>query len=365
MTSIKLEPVDPVSYTAEWSRSIKIEEIELDELFKNELPEPEHQRPPLRVEITREAAGPDEIVKEEPAIYDEYEVIESESRLLNDNKTQINGEVKMRSMTPATETQSTGKSQTQTQTKTECDSKPRHSRKVSQAKKKNKAKDIVVKTSNKLPGAKFKCNLCKAVLSSSVNLKRHHSRLHGTRTFQCKTCSKRFSLKYSLQIHQRLHTGLKPFECKICLRLFASRGNLRRHNKSCQALDANGPQSVHKHFFDKCDRFECYICKFDTISSYEDMKNHMMEHAGRKMFRCNICRRMFEHQSNLVRHMLEHTMKKPYECDVCANTFTCSRNLKRHKRLHTRKGLYKCSRCPKEYTTKFSRDAHEKKHKIS
>lgn len=365
MNSIKLEPVDFVGYSVEWPTAIKIEEIAMDELFTNGLPEQEHQNTLSKVEIMREAAGPDEIVKEEPKIYDEYNRIEAESKSFNENKIQINETIETRSITP-TEAQSTEESQPQKQTLTEYHSKPHHSKEGSQAKRKKNAANVNatnVKTSNGLPGTKFKCSLCKAVLCSEGNLKRHQARFHGTKAFQCNICPKRFPLKYSLQLHQRLHTGLKPFKCKICLRLFANRNNLRRHNVTCRSLE--GSQILSNWLIDQSGHFECYICKFGAVSKYVDLKTHMKEHTGRKQFRCNICRRMFVHQSNLVKHMHEHTMKKPYECDICANTFTCSRNLKRHKRLHTRKGLYKCNRCPKEYTTKFSRDVHEKKHKIS
>lgn len=318
----------------------------MGELFENRPIEPEYQSPSLRVVITREAAAPDEIVKEEPVIYDQYDMIEDGPELFNNNNTQISQTIKTRSISPM-EAKLTKKLRRKTQTKHDRQSKPPHS-------------EIKLKTSDMLPGTKFKCNLCKSVLCSTANLKRHHARFHGTKTYSCDICSKRFPLKYSLQIHKRVHTGIKPFECKICLRLFGNRANLRRHNESCRPY---GPQIVQRQLFDRLDHFECYICK-DALQNYEDLKTHMEEHAGKKMFRCNICRRMFIHQTNLVKHMHEHTMKKPYECDICNNTFTCSRNLKRHKRLHTRTGLYKCSRCPKEYMTKFSRDAHSKSKKV-
>lgn len=153
-----------------------------------------------------------------------------------------------------------------------------------------------------------------------------------------------------------------PFKCAICYRTFTNQANLRRHNTSCQPMDLkkqNAPESLH----DLKKAFECYLCKCDA-SSLQGLKIHLAEHTGDNCrLPCNICRKMFSLQSELVQHMRIHTGTKPHECTICLKMFTCTRNLKRHMRLHTREHLFRCNHCAKEYTTKYARDAHERKHK--
>lgn len=299
------------------SNDIKLEEI--DELF-NESTEPTPQNHLPIVQIIREDAEPDEIVKEEPEFYHEYDLIETESR---DFESKAEGQSK----------QSQFKKSTQT---------------------KQKRRDDERKNPNLLPGAMFECYMCNAEISSASNLKRHNDRFHGIKTFKCNICSKRFSVKFSLDIHERSHTGSKPFECKICLRTFATQNNLRRHNESCRPLKgSSSTKKTSKELPDENRHFE------NKSSENTGSKNKIFL----KMYSCNICRKQFFHQSNLVKHMQKHTTKKPFECETCSNKFTTKRNLKRHKRLHTREGLFLCSYCSKEYTTKYARDAHEKKHK--
>lgn len=383
---IKNEPSDEAN----------VEEVNIGELFENDLPSFNKfiNVPLSQTKIVREDAGPEEIVKEEPRFEydDELEVqgtgspssasYKHSSKLMacstelnyyqKDVKTNETALQPKKRVNSAVLNQSSSKcrkqgSKERIQNKS---GKNGDRAKCSENHHQNNAASVTKaqsRQSNKtklLKNPTFECFLCKITVSSASNLKRHYDRFHGEKSFRCNLCSKRFSVKFSLDIHKRSHSGAKPFQCEICQRKFATQNNLRRHNESC------GPMNVVQKKLPKAkvvtkesQSFQCYLCKCgDDLKIVQDLQVHMIKHTGRNVLPCNVCRRIFSTQFELVKHMLNHTKVKPFACDTCQMQFTTKRNLKRHKRLHTRVGLFKCNECNKEYTTKFARDAHQRKH---
>ncbi|OMJ76862.1 hypothetical protein SteCoe_23669 [Stentor coeruleus] len=65
---------------------------------------------------------------------------------------------------------------------------------------------------------KLKCDYegCNKSYGSSFNLKRHIESSHfGMRKFKCSICRKILSSKQNLIDHQNIHTGAKPYVCEI------------------------------------------------------------------------------------------------------------------------------------------------------
>lgn len=376
---IKTEPID----------DIQIEDIDICELCKYEVPNPINDRDSnssdicahrqLKVTIIREPAGPDEIIKEEPKFNDEYEVSSNESDTEINKPSNLSDEASAFSVESKTIQKKNAKTEKfAKKLPRSCQSKSgsNESNLSSSAKDQNQRRGRNSKTGSPSKGKaniqrkaqpkpSFECFLCRTASSSASNLKRHYDRFHGQKTFKCNQCDKRFSVKFSLDIHQRSHSGLKPFKCQICHRKFATQSNLHRHNTSCRPINVKNPEkTAKKPNYHR--RFQCYLCKFDALVTVHELRLHLAKHTTRnqpnKMLPCNICGKIFSTKSKLAQHMLSHTAAKPFKCEVCALRFTCRRNLKRHLRLHTRDGLFQCELCTKEYTTKFARDAHQRKH---
>ena len=69
-----------------------------------------------------------------------------------------------------------------------------------------------------------------------------------------------------------------------------------------------------------------------------------------KPFPCDVCRKAFRKNHDLIRHTRTHTGEKPYACDICEKTFSQSNSLKYHNRSHTGEKPYSCKVCQKFFS---------------
>lgn len=74
-----------------------------------------------------------------------------------------------------------------------------------------------------------------------------------------------------------------------------------------------------------------------------------------KMYKCNVCDKIFPTPSKLRRHFLIHSGEKPYSCRVCGKPFNDPANLKRHHWSHIKEKPFICEECNGQFMTK--RDA--------
>ncbi|XP_052570524.1 zinc finger protein 28-like isoform X3 [Peromyscus californicus insignis] len=81
-------------------------------------------------------------------------------------------------------------------------------------------------------------------------------------------------------------------------------------------------------------------------------------YAGKKLFKCNECKKTFTQSSSLTVHQRIHTGEKPYKCDECGKAFSDGSSFARHQRCHTGKKPYECIECGKAFIQNTSLVRH-------
>uniref|UniRef100_A0A8C6UNZ3 C2H2-type domain-containing protein n=1 Tax=Neogobius melanostomus TaxID=47308 RepID=A0A8C6UNZ3_9GOBI len=76
------------------------------------------------------------------------------------------------------------------------------------------------------------------------------------------------------------------------------------------------------------------------------------------IYACDICCKVFQKGSSLLRHKYEHTGRRPHECLVCKKAFKHKHHLIEHARLHTGIKPYQCDKCGKRFSHSGSYSQH-------
>ncbi|KAJ0012330.1 hypothetical protein NQD34_013305 [Periophthalmus magnuspinnatus] len=88
----------------------------------------------------------------------------------------------------------------------------------------------------------------------------------------------------------------------------------------------------------------------------DDSKKRKMGDQG--VFPCDLCNKVFQKASSLLRHKYEHTGKRPHECTVCKKAFKHKHHLIEHARLHTGIKPYECDKSGKRFSHSGSYSQH-------
>ncbi|XP_060093983.1 zinc finger protein 436-like [Heteronotia binoei] len=99
-----------------------------------------------------------------------------------------------------------------------------------------------------------------------------------------------------------------------------------------------------------------------SIHQMIDPLAHERIQAGKKLYECLDCGKIFSVRSMLVAHERRHMEEKPYPCSHCGKSFGMSSDLTRHSRTHTGEKPYKCSECGKSFWQSCSLSSHLKTH---
>ncbi|KAK2895992.1 zinc finger E-box-binding homeobox 1 isoform X1 [Channa argus] len=89
--------------------------------------------------------------------------------------------------------------------------------------------------------------------------------------------------------------------------------------------------------------------------SATQMKKRRMENG---VYPCDLCSKVFQKGSSLLRHKYEHTGKRPHECNVCKKAFKHKHHLIEHSRLHSGEKPYQCDKCGKRFSHSGSYSQH-------
>ncbi|CAG9334401.1 unnamed protein product [Blepharisma stoltei] len=130
--------------------------------------------------------------------------------------------------------------------------------------------------------AKFTCNICEKLLSSSSALSLHQQTHAMHKQWQCEVCNKEFSQKAKLVEHQFRHSGTFPFCCEQC----------------------------DKGFYQK-----------------DRLKTHLMGHNGERPYSCDECHMAFRRKYELNKHQKIHNDQEKlamlrYSCTLCGKKTT-------------------------------------------
>uniref|UniRef100_A0A3Q2PGN6 Zinc finger E-box binding homeobox 1 n=1 Tax=Fundulus heteroclitus TaxID=8078 RepID=A0A3Q2PGN6_FUNHE len=95
----------------------------------------------------------------------------------------------------------------------------------------------------------------------------------------------------------------------------------------------------------------------DGASSAEELetKKRRLENG---VYPCDLCSKVFQKGSSLLRHKYEHTGKRPHECTICNKAFKHKHHLIEHSRLHSGEKPYQCDKCGKRFSHSGSFSQH-------
>ncbi|XP_035617066.1 zinc finger E-box-binding homeobox 1-like [Oncorhynchus keta] len=99
-----------------------------------------------------------------------------------------------------------------------------------------------------------------------------------------------------------------------------------------------------------------------TMEEQNDSDTTPSRNKMRKMesglYACDLCDKVFQKSSSLLRHKYEHTGKRPHECGICRKAFKHKHHLIEHMRLHSGEKPYQCDKCGKRFSHSGSYSQH-------
>lgn len=168
---------------------------------------------------------------------------------------------------------------------------------------------------------RFSCELCNKQFKQKSNYRTHiyvvHRKKQNQPLFKCQFCEKEFKQRNNLKNHENIHNNIKPYFCKFCPLSFTSAAGLYIHNRSCTG-----------------EEIECQLCK-RRFKSRESYRKHSILHSGGELpYKCDICCKDFNSQSNVTRHKRSAHDNRRYKCPICSKEVTTRDALKNHQKLH-------------------------------
>ncbi|XP_061776794.1 zinc finger E-box-binding homeobox 1-like isoform X1 [Nerophis ophidion] len=94
------------------------------------------------------------------------------------------------------------------------------------------------------------------------------------------------------------------------------------------------------------------------VSAAEDQRELKKARLENGVYACDLCSKVFQKGSSLLRHKYEHTGKRPHECPVCKKAFKHKHHLLEHSRLHSGEKPYQCNKCFKRFSHSGSYSQH-------
>ncbi|XP_062235434.1 zinc finger E-box-binding homeobox 1b [Platichthys flesus] len=112
----------------------------------------------------------------------------------------------------------------------------------------------------------------------------------------------------------------------------------------------------------KEERQDTYSEGVSTVEDQNDSdsgpQRKKMKKTESGMYACDLCDKIFQKSSSLLRHKYEHTGKRPHECGICSKAFKHKHHLIEHMRLHSGEKPYQCDKCGKRFSHSGSYSQH-------
>ncbi|RWS17963.1 zinc finger protein rotund-like protein [Dinothrombium tinctorium] len=185
------------------------------------------------------------------------------------------------------------------------------------------------------------CEHCTKSFASSHQLAQH-IRIHtGEKPYKCSYCEKSFKQLSHVQQHTRLHTGERPYKCPApdCGRAFIQLSNLQQHMR-------NHVSAAERHERDRDKSHFCNICRKGfkaqaNLLTHKCKKNSDLNRfSGQEM--CTVCQIFLPSKDSLLEHLrnqhhdvpCEIQSKKRYtpssSCPLCGKTYVNEGSLRKH-----------------------------------
>uniref|UniRef100_A0A4W4H1M5 Zinc finger E-box binding homeobox 1a n=1 Tax=Electrophorus electricus TaxID=8005 RepID=A0A4W4H1M5_ELEEL len=139
---------------------------------------------------------------------------------------------------------------------------------------------------------------------------------------------------------------------------FASPSSSSTANTSPPALsETNGTVLLNGCQKEETDAVES-MSGWEGLNDNDHSPNRKRRKTQGGQYACDLCDKIFQKSSSLLRHKYEHTGKRPHECGICKKAFKHKHHLIEHTRLHSGEKPYQCDKCGKRFSHSGSYSQH-------
>ncbi|XP_061476280.1 zinc finger and SCAN domain-containing protein 31-like [Rhineura floridana] len=160
---------------------------------------------------------------------------------------------------------------------------------------------------------------------------------------------------------ERMQENQRQKRCVILRRRIHTEERLYKCQDCRKSFDHRSHFIRHKKIHTGEKPFQCADCG-KSFNRNSNLTTHMRTHTGEKPYKCSDCGKSFRWSSDFIVHERTHTGEKPYSCADCGKAFRRSSNLTAHERTHRGEKPYKCLDCGKSFTRGLYLIAHKKTH---
>ncbi|XP_007444479.1 zinc finger and SCAN domain-containing protein 31-like [Python bivittatus] len=180
----------------------------------------------------------------------------------------------------------------------------------------------------------------------------------GSESIPCRVGYKDLS---GILFQERIQESQRQKRCVVLRRRIHTEERLYKCQDCRKSFDHRSHFIRHKKIHTGEKPFQCADCG-KSFNRNSNLTTHMRTHTGEKPYKCLDCGKSFRWSSDFIVHERTHTGEKPYSCADCGKAFRRSSNLTAHERTHRGEKPYKCLDCGKSFTRGLYLIAHKKTH---